>query len=304
MLFSIIIPSYNRANFLPRAIQSVISQQYENWELIIIDDGSTDNTKEVVAPFLVDIRIKYIYQSNAERSAARNHGIKLSKGDFITFMDSDEYIDNDRLLLLFNGIKNNKFLTAMYFTDIRFEFPDTKYNYIRRGRNFSFPINPDDLIQTIIGNPQFCSTKEVLDKYQFNEELTVGEDMELLFRISKEYPLIYLENNETITEIEHQNRSVSYDNYSNIKQIETFKIMFSSNHPANKVSKPLINDKWSEVYLRACFYHIYNQNRINAIIFCIKAIIANPKNKLKFKVNILIKLFLFVKFDNIKLLFN
>ena len=88
MKFSIIIPTYNRAAFLPKAIESVLAQTYTDWELIVVDDGSTDNTREVVAQYN-DERIIYIYQENAERSAARNNGISQAKGDFICFMDSD-----------------------------------------------------------------------------------------------------------------------------------------------------------------------------------------------------------------------
>ena len=67
MLFSIIIPTYNRAFFLPNAIGSIINQKYTNWELIIIDDGSTDNTKEVVKPYLKDERISYFYQKQRKK---------------------------------------------------------------------------------------------------------------------------------------------------------------------------------------------------------------------------------------------
>lgn len=88
--FSVIIPTYNRASMLPKAIESVLAQTYPNWELIIVDDGSTDNTKELVANFIEkDGRIKYIYQENAERSAARNNGIKNAKGEYICFLEQN-----------------------------------------------------------------------------------------------------------------------------------------------------------------------------------------------------------------------
>ena len=84
IFFSIIIPTYNRAKFITNAINSVINQSYKNWELIIIDDGSTDNTAEVVRKIAKnDTRIKYHYQKNAERSAARNNGISKALGDWI-----------------------------------------------------------------------------------------------------------------------------------------------------------------------------------------------------------------------------
>ena len=72
-MFSIIIPTFNRAHMIHLAIKSVFNQTYKNWELIIVDDGSTDNTKEIIDKYIEkDKRVKYLYQKNKERSAARN----------------------------------------------------------------------------------------------------------------------------------------------------------------------------------------------------------------------------------------
>ena len=91
-LFSIILPTFNRGGLLSVAIQSVIDQTYSNWELIIIDDGSTDNTKEAVESFILqDNRIQYLFQKHQERSVARNRGIEEAKGKFICFLDDDDY---------------------------------------------------------------------------------------------------------------------------------------------------------------------------------------------------------------------
>ncbi|HAB89958.1 MAG TPA: hypothetical protein DCF84_05420 [Bacteroidetes bacterium] len=87
--FSIILPTYNRGERIDMAIQSVLDQTYSNWELIIVDDGSTDNTKEVCLQYQ-EPRISYVYQDNAERSAARNKGIALSRGVYVGFLDSDD----------------------------------------------------------------------------------------------------------------------------------------------------------------------------------------------------------------------
>ncbi len=88
-LISIIIPTHNRAYILPRAVESILKQTYSNWELIIVDDGSTDNTKEVVANY-ANPCIKYVFQKNAGQSAARNTGIRHSKGEWIAYLDSDD----------------------------------------------------------------------------------------------------------------------------------------------------------------------------------------------------------------------
>jgi len=85
---SVIIPTYNRANLITDTINSVLSQTYKNYEIIIIDDGSTDNTKEVLSPYMN--KIAYIYQDNQGASAARNTGIRYAKGEYIAFLDSDD----------------------------------------------------------------------------------------------------------------------------------------------------------------------------------------------------------------------
>jgi glycosyltransferase involved in cell wall biosynthesis len=89
MFFSIIIPTYNRAEIVKTAIQSVKAQTYPEWELIVVDDGGSDKTKEVVEAFS-DRRIKYFWKENGERGAARNFGVQKARGDYITFLDSDD----------------------------------------------------------------------------------------------------------------------------------------------------------------------------------------------------------------------
>lgn len=106
-MISIITPSYNRAHLLPRMIESVILQTYRNWELIIIDDGSTDNTQEVVAAYN-DPRIKYFYTENSGAADKRNQGVKLSKNEYIIFLDSDDEPKVNWLELMTKPIEENK----------------------------------------------------------------------------------------------------------------------------------------------------------------------------------------------------
>lgn len=85
---SVIIPTYNREKYIERAINSVLSQTYKDFEILIVDDGSTDHTKKKVLEF--GNSIQYIYQKNQGPSAARNKGIQLSQGEYIAFLDSDD----------------------------------------------------------------------------------------------------------------------------------------------------------------------------------------------------------------------
>jgi glycosyltransferase involved in cell wall biosynthesis len=87
---SVLLPCYNGTRWISRAVESILAQTYEDFELVIIDDGSTDNSKEMVALFLSDKRVRYIYQENRGFSAAVNKGIKESKGDLIGFIGQDD----------------------------------------------------------------------------------------------------------------------------------------------------------------------------------------------------------------------
>lgn len=89
-LVSVIIPTYNRARILRRAIESALSQTYGDIEVVVVDDGSTDDTREMLTLMSADRRVRYFRQANAGVSAARNHGMRQARGEFIAFLDSDD----------------------------------------------------------------------------------------------------------------------------------------------------------------------------------------------------------------------
>lgn len=98
MLVTIITPTYNREAFLPAAIESVLAQTYKDFEFIIVDDGSEDNSRKLIESYAEkDSRIKYLYQENQRQSVARNYALSVANGDFICFLDSDNYWPNDKL---------------------------------------------------------------------------------------------------------------------------------------------------------------------------------------------------------------
>jgi glycosyltransferase involved in cell wall biosynthesis len=98
-LVSIIVPCFNQAQFLPEALQSVLEQAYENWECIIVNDGSPDNTHEVAQEWLAkDTRFKYIQKENGGLSSARNDGLDIASGSYIQFLDCDDVIHKLKLM--------------------------------------------------------------------------------------------------------------------------------------------------------------------------------------------------------------
>ena len=143
-LFSIILPTFNRSVLITKAIESVINQTYTNWELIIIDDGSTDNTKSVLENYLSDSRIKYFFQENQERSVARNNGIKRAKGDYICFLDSDDedYSLSYEVLAVDESSKEMKTVTEILTTlDSEIDKHETQIDTLGNYDLFNYVLN-------------------------------------------------------------------------------------------------------------------------------------------------------------------
>ena len=106
MDFSIVVPCYNQGNYLDDCLYSIFEQTFENWQCLIVDDGSTDNSKLVAKKWCEkDPRFSYSYQENLGLSSARNRGLRLASGDFIQFLDSDDLIEKNRFKICFELIK-------------------------------------------------------------------------------------------------------------------------------------------------------------------------------------------------------
>ena len=104
--FSIIIPTYNRAGFIDKTIRYVLMQEYQNFEIIVVDDGSSDNTQQIVEA-IDDARLTYYKKENGERAKARNYGADLAKGDYVNFFDSDDSLYTNHLTEAVKLIESN-----------------------------------------------------------------------------------------------------------------------------------------------------------------------------------------------------
>jgi glycosyltransferase involved in cell wall biosynthesis len=195
-LVSVVIPTYNTSNFLIKAIQSVINQTYKNWELIIVDDGSTDQTRQIVEEFQKkDSRIKYFFQNNKGQGAARNLGIKNASGNYIAFLDSDdEFFENklERVISYFEKDKNIGFIytDAIIIGD---------YLYKKRRSEIVTPYSGKIYTKLLFNN--FITTSTVVVKREvlqncglFDESnfLRNFEDYDLWLRIAKKYKIEYI----------------------------------------------------------------------------------------------------------------
>lgn len=203
--FSIIIPTYNRAELIGKTIESVQQQLYSNFELLIIDDGSTDNTEVVVKPYCNE-HIHYFKKENGERAAARNYGIKKAKGAFITFLDSDDLIYQNYLSHAYELI--NKHSNEHFFhTAYAISTPDGKVIHTLNTR--SGDLNKQLLKGNLLSCLGVFIRREKLLNNLFNEDrdLSGSEDWELWMRLSARYPIFY-SNEVTASIIQHDHRSI------------------------------------------------------------------------------------------------
>lgn len=130
-LVSVIIPCYNYAHFLPETLESIRQQTFSDWECLLIDDGSTDNTSEVAQIFVQqDYRFRYIQQANSGPSVARNKGIHESRGEFIQFLDADDLIQPHKLKLQIDVILQKPEIDILY-GDIRFFLDKSPHIFLK-----------------------------------------------------------------------------------------------------------------------------------------------------------------------------
>ncbi len=121
-LISVIVPIYNVEPYLKRCIDSIINQTYKTIEIILVDDGSTDNSSKICDEYKnKDKRIKVIHKKNGGLSSARNRGLDIAKGKYITFIDSDDYVDNDYIEYLYNLIKKYKTKMSICIARVKYE---------------------------------------------------------------------------------------------------------------------------------------------------------------------------------------
>lgn len=201
--FTVVIPTYNRANRITKAIDSLCAQEFEDWELIVVDDGSTDNTKEKVNA-LADARVHYLYQENAERGAARNKGTALAKGKYVFFLDSDDFIYPTHLAHAYEELQR---LNEPEFFHIRYkEVFENKT--VRKALLQSATIKEKTSKQNRFACQFFLRT-DIANQIQFSEnrDLKIGEDWGVILRVSARHTL-HFSNQHLGAIVQHGERSM------------------------------------------------------------------------------------------------
>jgi teichuronic acid biosynthesis glycosyltransferase TuaG len=266
MTIAVIMPAYNAAIYIGESIESVINQTYQNWELYIVDDGSTDDTKIIVSKYLLDNRIRYIFQKNSGQASARNNGINNTNANYIAFLDSDDKWESDKLAKQLLYFENNNI-------DLVF---GPSYLINSKGERLNSKMSPENgihsgelLINKLILGTFFIPILTVMVKKNvliesalFNEskKLKNAEDFDLWLRIAANgYSMICI--SETLSNYRiHENQSTSLDTAATFQVIESLLLFKKKNSKYSDIIKISILNKFIVYYNK--FGNIINSKYI------------------------------------------
>ncbi len=282
-LVSVIIPTYNSGKYISHAVQSVLEQSCRSYEVIVIDDGSTDGTKDVLSGF--HDRIKYFYQENQGPSAARNKGIKKAKGEYISFLDADDLWTSNKIEVQLDFLERHRDI-GLVFSDIK-EFDGEKI-INRRSSCLAVQVyGPDNVLQVPLQEAfikllmtNFIPTNTVMVRKEcfkkagiFDESLRIVEDRDMWLRIAAYYkigrlPLVLCKRRLHVSNIsKDQGLSIS----SQIKVLEKHLHLFPDLTPSS-----LINKKLSRLCLSYGYGHLLKNRKRESRQMAFKSLSYTP----------------------------
>lgn len=276
-LVSIIIPVYNGERFLKYSIESALAQTYTNFELLIINDGSTDNSKLLIEKYLYNPKVHYYEQKNAGVASARNKALKHAQGKYIGFLDQDDLWLPNKLQIQVPYLEENTSL-ALVHSDQQYIDENNniiEFNTDKTGEGWCFKElfikNNISILTTLI-------RKSVLNQIgNFNTSLSGTDDYELWLRISYRYPIGYLNHN--VACYRFHNTNVSKDVFKmTLNDLNTILSIIDKFPDIHKiVERKTVNARLFELYFDLGTWHIWKfRNFKKAKNFFISAIMVNP----------------------------
>lgn len=187
---TVVIPTYNQAHFVTEAINSVLNQTFQDFEIIVVDDGSTANTKEALKKFAG--KIEYIYQENRGNAVARNTGIQNTKGEFIAFLDHDDSWLPDKLSIQMDAFSKNNGVGLVYTDCVAY---DEEKELPKGDRDYYSGWVFKHLFRRFFALPSgVVCKKECFDKCGlFDESFPTSNDYDMWLRISTEYKFLFID---------------------------------------------------------------------------------------------------------------
>jgi glycosyltransferase involved in cell wall biosynthesis len=203
--FSIVIPTYNRAALISETLRTVFAQDFRDFEVIVVDDGSTDNTQAVVEAF-ADDRLQYFKRANAERGASRNFGAQQARGRYVNFFDSDDLMYPKHLSI---AKKKIALWGDPEFFHLGYDFKHPDGSVVRRVDNLDKSLPRQVLYNNVLSCNGVFVRRDIVLEHPFEEDrrMASAEDWELWIRLVSRYPLYY-SNDITTSVVSHDQRSI------------------------------------------------------------------------------------------------
>lgn len=230
---SVIIPVYNTCEYIERCIKSVLSQTYSNFELVLIDDGSTDNSGEICQRYaLLDDRITFIQKENGGHTSARNAGLKVAKGEYVTFVDSDDWIDSGLLNDCYEVIKNSKVDIVLFgYRRTGLNTIMNKPQPFRKGMYNREQIE-QEILPYLLTSARFSLSERmvkkelVIEKQKYvDERLKLGEDLTCCVLALNDAKAVYVLDNiyynyfQRENSVAHSYKNYTFENWDILKNI-------------------------------------------------------------------------------------
>ncbi len=276
ILFSVIIPTYNRADLVSKTIASLLEQTYKNFELIVVDDGSTDNTKEVIAA-ITDPRVKYFVKENAERGAARNFGFSKAMGNYINYFDSDDLAYPKHLQTAADLVSREKFPEIFH---LGYDYKTEAGKVLHQFNRFNGNVVNYALKKKMISPISFFIRKDIAAQFPFSEDrqLIMGEDMLHLLHLVARFRLVY-DNTITSSLIQHPQRSMSTSDATVILYCrEQITAALKKDDVFMKVYGKYLAYVSDEYYYLACLDYLQHHDNKNARKYFMSYISSNAIN--------------------------
>lgn len=266
---SVVIPTYNRVEFICEAIDSVLNQTLKAHEIIIVDDGSNDNTEEIVIKKYND-HVKYIKKKNGGPSSSRNFGMKYATGDYIAFLDSDDiwYIDKlEKQMNLFH--QNNNIYMTFTGTEQRNHNLNQIIGYLCINPSFRNNMLYNILKYCIIITSSVIIKKSITNTIgYFNESLLIGEDWEYFSRITSQCSVDYISEPLMISRKHPGSIKADIDRWV-IEDLKSMDIMLSFQ---NEYKHELLKYHKYRIYSEAGINYFYIGNHLKARSYFLKAL--------------------------------
>jgi len=287
---SVVIPTYNAARYIAEAIESVLAQSYHDYEIIVVDDGSTDNTKEVLRPYMD--RIRYFYKENGGVSSARNRGIQEARGEYIAFLDADDLWLPEKLKLQIEIMEQHPDF-AMIHTDIK--VIDVNGTLLKESANKRRQSHNgmvfEEFFKTyrslVMMSSALIRKSSIESMGLFDESLSVSEDYDFFLRFFWNYPVYLLD--EPLVKYRITPGSISRSD--KVKEVICRKQVIDRFVTQHKdffdQHQNLVKSKWNDFNFESGLILFYRGNFSQSHSFFKQVLTSNPKAWIYFMITLI-----------------